>query len=214
MKSLKCHICKKVAFSTAKAINEHIQRKHPSYRCFCLHCPKNFKQQMDATSMRLRTGPRGLFVKCAAKDSCSLKNLSYTLKSTQRRICTSVLTVQESTQATTTCLHIRPPIKIKCLYAVCRKKFNTKPNLNQHTHGHHGTGWLTPCGKSVDWPCKLSHHKHKYSTCKSIILQQKQKAKRLAKNYPSTKSFDLVKIPLCTIWHQKKGFLTFDLNSD
>ena len=134
MKSLKCHICKKVAFATAKAINEHIQRKHPSTDFFVSIVLKTLKQQMDATSTRLSTGPRGLFVKCAAKASHSLKNWSYTLKSTQKRICTSVLTVWESTQATTTCLHIRPPIKIKCLHAQSVGKSSTPNQTSINTH--------------------------------------------------------------------------------
>ena len=34
---------KKVAFATAKDINHHIETKHPSYRFYCTHCPKNLK---------------------------------------------------------------------------------------------------------------------------------------------------------------------------
>ena len=61
----------------------------------------------------------------------------------------------------------------------CAKKFNTKPNLNQHEHGSHGAGWQTPCGINVDWPQKLSPHKKCCSKCKRLIQQEEKKDKKL-----------------------------------
>ena len=57
----------------------------------------------------------------------------------------------------------------KFMCTVCGKMFNTQPNLNQHKHGCHGSGWPTPCGKNVDWSWKLSAHKCQCSACKGII---------------------------------------------
>ena len=66
-------------------------------------------------------------------------------------------------------------------YDVCNKKFNTKPNLDQHQRGHHGDGWPTPCGEFVDWPRKLSAHKKGCPKCIKIKVKEERKAAKLAK---------------------------------
>ena len=48
---------------------------------------------------------------------------------------------------------------------MCQCTFHSKPTLDQHVRGCHGPGWPTPCGQSVDWPRKLSSHKH---SCKKM----------------------------------------------
>ena len=55
----------------------------------------------------------------------------------------------------------------------CQKTFNIKCSMDQHVRGTHGLGWATPCGKTVDWPRKLSSHKCHCENCKAILLQRK-----------------------------------------
>ena len=65
---------------------------------------------------------------------------------------------------------------------VCSKKFNIKPNLDQHIRGHHGDGWPTPCGETVDWLRNLSAHKRGCPKCIQIKVKEERKAAKLAKN--------------------------------
>ena len=138
---MKCHICKKVAFSTAKAINEHIQKKHPKYRFFCLHCPKNFETANGCYNHELKHKAKKYICEMCTK-ACSLKNLSYTLKFTQKRICTSVPTVQDITPATTTCWHIRPPIRIKYFSAQFVEKSSIPSLTSINTHPWSPWNWV------------------------------------------------------------------------
>ena len=44
--------------------------------------------------------------------------------------------------------------------------------MDQRVRGAHEPGWTTPCGSTVDWPRKLSSHKHHCENCRAIILQR------------------------------------------
>ena len=63
----------------------------------------------------------------------------------------------------------------------CQHTFHSKPTLDQHVRGCHGHGWPTPCGQNVDWPHKLSSHKHSCKKCIAIQIKEDKKALKIAK---------------------------------
>ena len=57
----------------------------------------------------------------------------------------------------------------------CSFSTDTNSNLWQHHHGHHGEGWLAPCGMKFQWPPKLFHHKKQCDICLKLKKEKKKK---------------------------------------
>ena len=62
---------------------------------------------------------------------------------------------------------------IKCLK--CPLTFKTKAEFNQHYKGHHGDGYVLPCGIQKQWPREVARHKKQCADCKNIMLKQRKK---------------------------------------
>ena len=158
------------------------KRSTPS-RFFCLHCPNNYKTANGCYKHELKHKAKRYICEMCSKGFTFPEELMLHIKIHTKKDmyqCTNCPRWYTSNNNMLAHQATHQNKVFQC--TVCRKKFNTKPNFDQHTRGCHGIGWLTPCGKSVDWPQKLSWHKYTCSTCKGIILRQKHKATRLAKN--------------------------------
>ena len=68
--------------------------------------------------------------------------------------------------------------KFKCPKCLC--DINTEPTLCQHVRGHHGPGWLSPCGIKHSWPAKMFWHHHKCDKCKDIKEKRDSRATKLS----------------------------------
>ena len=114
IKSIKCHVCKKVAFATAKSLNIHIETKHPHHRFLCQHWPKSYKTANGCYKHQLKHKKKRFICEMCCKGFTFPKELKeYTSKFTLARICIHALIVKGNIRETATCLHIRQPIKIQ-----------------------------------------------------------------------------------------------------
>ena len=94
-----------------------------------------------------------------SKDFSFPWNSPHTDGNTLEKTCTPALTVPRNLPLTKSCWSTRRHIRILCTPVHTVRTFNIRCSMDQHVRGTHGLGWGTPCGKTVDWPRKLSSHK-------------------------------------------------------
>ena len=180
-KSIKCGLCKKFTFVSQKDMNSHLKQHHPHFHFKCAHCDNQYKTYNGwYKHERKHQG------KCHICEMCT-KSFMYpqglrlhVLTHTKVRLipctnCPCKLTDNRNMLAHAATHHSQ---EFTC--DICSKKFNMKPNLDQHKRGCHSDGWVTPCGQSVDWPHKLSKHKQVCKKCKQIKARKEKNAAILA----------------------------------
>ena len=175
-----CLVCHK-KFASKLKVTGHVREHHPSFKFSCSFCERKY----DTYNGQVKHKKTHMDLHYSCGDCGSQFQFKFQL-GTHERIhnkneqikCTKCPHTYTSESAMSAHLAAHRT-KRKLICDQSGHVTNNKSNLDQHTPGKHGEGWVSECGDHFSWHMRLYQHYEKCKRCEDIQNRKDSKMQKL-----------------------------------